>query len=134
MPLSLSIYIYTHAVSQDPDGIDAIDKMTHVLELGSSLIESSIKIDALGLALVPSELSKAQLDLVQNEGKFFLTVCSAWDTMLNTEADVSKRQRQADFEAFKVVVDESCPYSFPNSLMQIMQKWSEGANVDAVLP
>ena len=66
------------------------------------------------------------------DAKFFLTVASAWDMMLSTEV-VSRRQRRADYDNFKICVDENCAEVFPNSLMQLLGQWVEGKDLVQVL-
>ena len=65
------------------------------------------------------------------EAHEFVCLISAWDLMLGEE--VGAKQRKADGSQLKAVAKQNAP-NFPSLLMQLVDKWTLGADIITLLP
>ena len=101
-----------------------LDQCTKVIAEWHALWGAALFLHNKGVALPGAVMMEAMREPFNNM-KLFLCVCSAWDLLLGDQ-ESTKRQRHADAEAFKNVVNANCAETFPASLMMLIEMWMQG--------
>ena len=125
--------IHTRAAAcpQDASGVDLIDRDAALMGKFQRIWDTSGWLHGEAVA-VPTALTQESMKQDFDQIKLFMCVCTAWDLMLGP-APETRRQRKADVEQLKNVIEANCLVTFPASLMSLLVGWQDGKDVAAAV-